>query len=434
MIVEVKVPAVGESVTEGLLAQWQVEDGSIVQADDPLFELETDKVTLEVNAEKPGRIEFLARPGDAVEVGQVVAKIDTDSAPGAVGKAPGPAPEKARETAQQEDSRPKDSGSQPGQASSGKKLAPAEERRGRNGPKQPWAEAGREEPAIAMPPSVRRLVRQHGLDPQGIASSSGRLSRGDVMRQLEKAQRQEPAPQPGPEAPSERQTRQKMSPLRRRMAQRLVQAQHNAAISTTFNEADMSNVLAWRARHKEAFEKRHGVRLGLMSFFVKAAVEALGSVPEVNRQIEGDELVQNHFYDIGVAVSSEKGLLVPVIRNADQLGFAAIEKTLQELAWKVRHRRIDLSDLTGGVFTISNGGVFGSLLSTPILNPPQSGVLGMHAIQKRPVAVGNEVQLRPMMYLALSYDHRVVDGREAVTFLRRIVECIEDPERLLLQM
>ena len=428
MIVEVKVPAVGESVTEGLLAQWQVEDGSIVQADDPLFELETDKVTMQVNAEKRGRIEFLAQPGDAVEIGQVVAKIDTDSAPGQ-------APQKAEETAQQEVSKPQDRGSQPGQASSGQKAVPAEERpQGRKGRKQPSTEVGREKPAIAMPPSVRRLVRQHGLDPQEIASSSGRVNRGDVMRQLEKAQHEAPAPQPGPEAPSERQTRQKMSPLRRRIAERLVQAQHNAAILTTFNEADMSNVLAWRARHKETFEKRHGVRLGFMSFFVKAAVEALRSVPEVNRHIEGDELVQNHFYDIGVAVSSEKGLVVPVIRNADQLGFAAIEKTLQELAQKVRHRRIDLSDLTGGVFTISNGGVFGSLLSTPILNPPQSGVLGMHAIQKRPVAVGDEIQLRPMMYLALSYDHRVVDGREAVTFLRRIVECIEDPERLLLEM
>jgi len=234
--------------------------------------------------------------------------------------------------------------------------------------------------------------------------------------------------------PDARQSRNRMSPLRQRIAQRLVAAQQDAAILTTFNEVDMSGVFAARKRYQEAFEKRHGVRLGVMSFFVKAAVDALKTVPEVNVSVDGDELVTHHFFDIGVAVSTDRGLLVPVVRNADQLSFAGVEATIADLAHRAQVRTLGLDELTGGVFTVSNGGVFGSLMSTPILNPPQSAVLGMHGIKKRPVVVDDEIVIRPMMYLALSYDHRVIDGREAVTFLRRIVDCVENPERMLLEV
>jgi 2-oxoglutarate dehydrogenase E2 component (dihydrolipoamide succinyltransferase) len=225
-----------------------------------------------------------------------------------------------------------------------------------------------------------------------------------------------------------------MSPLRLRIAERLVEAKQTTAMLTTFNEADMTSVFAWRERHKQAFKEKYDISLGFMSFFVKASVDALRAIPQLNARIEGDEIVENHYYDIGVAISSDKGLVVPVIRDPDRLSFAAIELAIADLAQRVRNRKITLADLTGAVFTISNGGVFGSLLSTPILNPPQSGILGMHAIKKRPVVVNDEIVVRPMMYLALSYDHRVVDGREAVTFLRRIVECIEDPERMMLEV
>jgi len=225
-----------------------------------------------------------------------------------------------------------------------------------------------------------------------------------------------------------------MSPLRQRIAERLVEAKQTTAMLTTFNEADMTNVFAWREKHKQAFKQKHDISLGFMSFFVKASVDALKAIPQLNARIEGDEIVENHYYDIGVAISSDKGLVVPVVRDADQLGFAGIEMAIADLAERVRTKKINLNDLSGAVFTISNGGVFGSLMSTPILNPPQSGILGMHAIKKRPIVVNDEIAIRPMMYLALSYDHRVVDGREAVTFLKRIVECIENPERMMLEV
>jgi 2-oxoglutarate dehydrogenase E2 component (dihydrolipoamide succinyltransferase) len=319
--------------------------------------------------------------------------------------------------------------------------------------------------AEGLSPAVQRMVLEHNLDPQEIEGTGkgGRILKGDVIRFLEsgdqprKAERQgapadeKPAPpaaeagqagrpsgssrpEPAPSGSPDRQIRTPMSRLRQRLAQRLVEVQQTAAILTTFNEADMSRVMALRAAYKESFKQKHGVGLGFMSFFVKAVVDALKTVPEVNAYIDGDEIVRNHYYDIGIAVSTDKGLVVPVLRNADRLSAAEIESGIADLAQRAQERRLDLSDLTGAVFTISNGGVFGSLLSTPILNPPGSAILGMHAIQKRPIAVEDQVVVRPMMYLALSYDHRIIDGREAVTFLKRIAECIENPERMMLEV
>jgi 2-oxoglutarate dehydrogenase E2 component (dihydrolipoamide succinyltransferase) len=297
------------------------------------------------------------------------------------------------------------------------------------------------------------MVDEFELDPDAIAGTGkeGRVTKEDVARHLQTVttpsaqpqpstpQTETPAPQPTAQPFSsprigERETRKPMSPLRQRIAERLVEAKQTTAMLTTFNEADMSNVFALRAKHKEAFKEKHDISLGFMSFFVKASVDALQSIPQLNARIEGDEIVENHYYDIGVAISSDKGLVVPVVREADRLNFAEIELAIADLARRVRAKKITLNDLTGAVFTISNGGVFGSLLSTPILNPPQSGILGMHAIKKRPVVVNDEIVIRPMMYLALSYDHRIVDGREAVTFLKRIVECIENPERMMLEV
>ena len=445
MSVEIKIPEVGESITEAILVEWLVEDGATVEVDDPLFELETDKVTLPVTAEVAGTLSIQV-PGDTtVNIGQVVGTIepagsnaaadpDPDAGDGAAGD------DAADVTADLEEDL--------------LKLADAEDLSG-------------------LSPAVRRLVTELDLDPTEIDGSGkgGRILKADVLahqaRLAETAsgepvdvsddvepEEEEPMPpvvkptdtQPTLDVgdlvqvaaaagqPDARQSRNRMSSLRQRIAQRLVAAQQDAAILTTFNEVDMSGVFAARKRYKEAFEERHGVRLGVMSFFVKAAVDALKTVPEVNVSVDGDELVTHHFFDIGVAVSTDRGLLVPVVRNADQLSFAGIEASIADLAHRAQARTLGLDELTGGVFTVSNGGVFGSLMSTPILNPPQSAILGMHGIKKRPVVVDDEIVIRPMMYLALSYDHRVIDGREAVTFLRRVVDCIENPERMLLEV
>lgn len=415
MIVEIRIPEVGESITQGLLAAWLKEEGDAVQAGEELFELETDKVTLAVPAEAAGRLVILVQEGETVTVGQVVGKLDTASA----GEA--------------QDTMPEEQG----------------------------------EDAESLSPAVRRLVAERSLDPAQIPATGkgGRLTKGDVLNFIQSADAPAPAasapfpkpaaqdtmetrktdlrprPSPAPAAtaqilasPGERETRVPMSTMRRRIAERMVQSQQEAAILSTFNEADMSAVMDYRSRHKEAFEQRHGVRLGLMSFFVKAVVDALKTVPQLNLRVEGDDIVQLHYYDIGVAVSTEQGLVVPVVRGADQLSFAAIEEQIASYAARARQRRLTLEELTGGSFSISNGGIFGSLLSTPILNPPQSGILGLHKIQKRPVAVNDVVVIRPMMYLAVSYDHRLVDGAQAVTFLKRVKECIESPERLLLEV
>ena len=423
MAVEVTVPEIGESITEGILVEWSQADGTVVSAEDPLFVLETDKITMTVNAEQAGRLKILVAEDSTVEVGQVVATIDRDAAG-----------ESSAEPQAVEE-----------------QVASAEEAPKTSQSSAPSAET--DEASTGLSPAVRRLVAEHGVDVSAVEGTGkgGRILKADVLRFLEEGEGdaapsetpevpapeegapEKPSPQPV-ELPDRRQTRAPMSRLRLRLAERLVEVQQTAAMLTTFNEADMSRVIELRGIYKERFKERHEVGLGFMSFFVKAVVEALKTVPEVNAFIEGEEIVTNHYYDIGVAVSTDKGLVVPVVRDADRLSMAAIETSIADLAERAHQRRLELSDLTGAVFTVSNGGVFGSLLSTPILNPPGSAILGMHAIQKRPVVVNDEIVIRPMMYLALSYDHRIIDGREAVTFLKRIVECIEDPERLLLEV
>ena len=423
MTLEVKIPEVGESITEGFLAEWSQPDGTVVAVEDPLLVLETDKITMTVNAEHSGKLQILVAEGETVEVGQVVATIDTDVT-GAPAETPDTAATPAPEPVEQ------------ATAEVPRSAAPASE--------TPPVHSG-------LSPAVQRLVLEHELDPAEIEGTGkgGRILKGDVISFLEGRAGDSPAPEPtaAPEIaepprprpqpvalPDQRQTRAPMSRLRQRLAERLVEVQQNAAILTTFNEADMSRVMALRAEYKEEFKKRHEIGLGFMSFFVKATVDALKTVPGVNAYIDGEEVVTNHYFDIGVAVSTEKGLVVPVVRDADRLTMAEIEASIADLARRAQERRLELSDLTGAVFTISNGGVFGSLLSTPILNPPGSAILGMHTIQKRPIAVGDEIAIRPMMYLALSYDHRIIDGREAVSFLKRITECVEDPERMLLEI
>jgi 2-oxoglutarate dehydrogenase E2 component (dihydrolipoamide succinyltransferase) len=417
-IVEVTIPQVGESITEGLLVEWSVADGGQAQIDEPLLVLETDKVTMTVAAEATGKLEILVPPDTEVEIGQVVGKIDTAAA--------------AADAAAPADAPPKES--------------PA-----------PDAPAPAPASLEGLSPAVRRVVAEHGLDPATIEGTGkgGRILKADALRAAEAgaedpqtAEGETPPEPPGApqstvaptpskvaeQATGERQTRTPMSRLRRRLSERLVEVQQTTAMLTTFNEADMSRIMELRSLYKQDFEERHGVGLGFMSFFVKATVDALKAVPEINAFIDGEDIVENHYYDIGVAVSSDRGLVVPVVRDADALGFAEVEAEVKRLALAARDRTLELSDLSGGVFTISNGGVFGSLMSTPILNPPQSAILGMHAIKKRPVAVGDAIEIRPMMYLALSYDHRLVDGREAVTFLKRIVDCVENPDRILLEV
>ncbi|HEX3729174.1 MAG TPA: dihydrolipoyllysine-residue succinyltransferase [Opitutaceae bacterium] len=372
-LLEVKVPAMGESINSGILAQWHVADGDVVRKDQPLFELETDKITSEGTAEAAGKISLKAAAGAEVKIGQVVAVIDT-----AVAAAPAEKPKAAAPPAAEA------------------KPAPAPESK----------------PAAAAAPAGKAKAEAPAPKPAPAALA---------------------APKPAP-APGTRQTRRKLSPLRLRIAERLVKAQHEAAMLTTFNEADLSAIIGLRTRYQEDFVKKNGIKLGFMSFFVKAAVAALKQVPAVNAQIDGDSVVENHFYDIGVAVSTEKGLLVPVIRDCDSLALAGIEKGIAEAAQKAREGKIAIADLEGGVFTITNGGIFGSMLSTPIINPPQSAILGLHAITERPMAVNGQVVIRPMMYLALSYDHRLIDGREAVTFLVKVKQAIEDPMRLMLNV
>jgi 2-oxoglutarate dehydrogenase E2 component (dihydrolipoamide succinyltransferase) len=397
-LIEVKIPPMGESISSGVLAKWHVNDGDVVKKDQPLFELETDKITSEGTAEAAGKISLKVATGAEVKIGQVVAAIDP-SAAGAPGTQPA-----------------------------------AEAAEGGRGPR------GEQSPA------VRRMAAETGIDPAKVSGTgkAGRVTKGDMLAAgAAKPAAAEPmlpspvsaiAPTPAPAVPSagQRQSRKKMSPLRARIAQRLVAAQSEAAMLTTFNEVDMSAVMGLRAKYQDDFVKKNGLKLGFMSFFAKAVVHALKEVPAVNAQIDGEYILENHYYDIGVAVSTERGLMVPVIRNCDQLGMADIEKAIADAAKRARDGKITLPDLEGGVFTITNGGIFGSMLSTPILNPPQSAILGLHAINERPVAVNGQVVIRPMMYLALSYDHRIIDGKEAVTFLVKVKQAIEDPTRLLL--
>ncbi len=418
---EIKVPSVGESITEGKLLRWMKPEGAYVQANEPLFELETDKATTEVPSPAAGVLHIRATAGAQVQVGAVVGTIEEKAAP--------PAPEEKKPAATPRDQLP----AKPEPAKSPPPAVPAT--------------------APVVSPAARHLAASEGVDVNNLTGSGrgGRILKEDVLAQLESRRPAAPASPPPAAAslvpavppttpvlvpptafPARPETRQPMSGIRQRIAERLVQAQHTAAILTTFNEIDMSAVMALRARYKETFQKKHGVSLGFMSFFVKACSEALRAFPLVNARIEGSEIVLPGYHDMGIAVSTDKGLMVPVLRNAQALSFAEIEKGIAELGEKARSGKITVPDLQGGTFTITNGGVFGSLLSTPILNPPQSGILGMHAIQKRPVAIDDQVVIRPMMYVALSYDHRLIDGREAVSFLVRVKECVENPERLLL--
>jgi 2-oxoglutarate dehydrogenase E2 component (dihydrolipoamide succinyltransferase) len=491
MSVEIRVPSLGESVTEATVARWFKQVGDEVSADEPIVELETDKVTLEFNAPASGTLtEIVVEEGGEVEVGALLGSISEGAAQSAAGARPAEKPAekpaiKLAATAAEE--------------TAGADVGPG------NG---------------ALSPSVRKLLEEHGLDATMITPSGpkGNLTKGDVLAAVEARQstravpaengsaeaaaeapeealapeppepaseppapraasepsappaaevpargaapdarpaavpipsrpaaQPAPAARPAPAPPAaagaapvrargEREERVKMTRLRRRIAQRLKEAQNTAAMLTTYNEADMSAVMALRQRYRESFEQKHGIRLGFMSFFVKASINALQAYPAVNAEIDGEEIVYKHHYDIGVAVGTPSGLVVPVVRDADRLGFADLEKTIGELGQRARDGQLAIEDLMGGTFTISNGGVYGSLMSSPILNPPQVGILGMHKIQERPVVVAGEIAIRPMMYLALSYDHRIVDGREAVSFLVRIKECIEDPERLLLDV
>jgi 2-oxoglutarate dehydrogenase E2 component (dihydrolipoamide succinyltransferase) len=395
---EIKIPSVGESITSATLGAWHKADGEYVHAGEVILTIETDKITTELESDRSGALHHLAAVGDELAIGAPVASIDESAA----------APANAAPAAT---------------AESAKDEAPASA-----------PVAASESSSVKATPVARKVAEGEGIDLSRVSGTGtgGKITKADV---LDAASAKTPEPQaPVVEAPlgAKHTTRKKMSPLRRKIATHLVNAQHEAAILTTFNEVDMSAVMDLRKRLQDDFTARNGVKLGFMSFFIKAVVEALKSVPAVNGRIEGEEIVENHFYDIGVAVGTEKGLIVPVIRDCDQKSFAQIEKDIVDYATKARDGKLGLPDLQGGVFTITNGGIYGSLLSTPIINPPQSGILGMHSIQQRPVAVDGQVVIRPMMYLALSYDHRLVDGKEAVTFLVRVKQCIESPERMLL--
>lgn len=405
MAIDVKVPSVGESITEGTIARWLKKDGATVRLDEPIFELETEKATQEIPAPASGVLRITLGEGKTVAIGVVVATIDASAA----------AQEALMTKATPENSEPVQA--------DGQKAAPA------------------------LSPAARRLAAEEKLD-VGQVSGTGRggvILKSDVQERLSQPRSNSPAPVSSQVATSERErasrtetasreTRQRMSAIRQRIAERLLASQKSTASLTTFNEADMSAISELRLRHKDRFKEKHGVGLGFMSFFVKACVEALKAHPLANARIDGSDFVFQNFYDIGVAVSTEKGLMVPVLRDADRMSFAQIEKQIAALASKARDGKISLTDLQGGTFTITNGGTFGSMLSTPILNPPQSAILGMHAVQKRAVVRDEQIVIRPMMYLALTYDHRLIDGREAVLFLVRVKECLENPERLLLEV
>ena len=391
MPVEVRVPTLGESVVEATVGAWLKREGDQVEAGEPLVQLETEKVNVDVSADQSGVLgKIAAGEGETVHPGDVLATIDEIAAAASAAETKEAAPPAAAEV------------------------------------ERPHAS-----------PVARRMAEEHGLDLARIegTGTGGRVTREDVERQLQPTVARiepAPAPQPPPSDGQRRETRMRMSRRRQTIASRLLEAQRTAAMLTTFNEADMSAIMDVRSRRREAFQKRHGVGLGFMSFFTKAVVGALREFPNVNAEIRGDEIIQKHYYDIGIAVGAEGGLVVPVVRDADRKSFAELEREIAELAEKARTNTLTLEDLRGGTFTITNGGVYGSLLSTPILSPPQVGILGMHRIQQRPVAVDGQVVIRPMMYLALTYDHRIVDGREAVQFLVRVKDLVEDPTSLLL--
>ncbi|MCY1020353.1 2-oxoglutarate dehydrogenase complex dihydrolipoyllysine-residue succinyltransferase [Pyxidicoccus sp. MSG2] len=398
MAVELKVPPLGESITEAVVGKWNKKMGDAVSADEPLVVLETDKVTIDVPAPTAGALSSISfKEGDKVRVGEVLGLIEAgagaSAAKPAAAAAPAPAP----------------------------------------------APAGASVDA-RMTPTARKVAEENQVDLTQVKGSGagGRITKEDVLGQISRpaapAPVQAPAVPSGPRPNAAREERVRMTPLRKRVAERLIQAQSTAAMLTTFNEVDMGEVMALRKKYNDKFQAKHGVKLGFMSFFIRASVEALKAFPQINAEIDGEDVIFKHYYDIGVAVSGSRGLVVPVVRNADKLGLADLEKTVGELGTRARNDKLGLADLQGGTFTITNGGIFGSMLSTPILNPPQTGILGMHNIVDRPVVRDGQIVIRPIMFVALTYDHRLVDGREAVQFLVRVKECIEDPERLLLDV
>src|SRR6267143_747054 len=416
---EIRVPTLGESVTEATIGRWFKKAGDAVAVDEPLVELETDKVTIEVPAPSAGTLgDIIAKDGETVAVGALLGQINDGA-----GAAAKPAAASAKAAA-----------SPPVVAAAASAAASA-------------STTQRVPPADApLAPSVRKISAESGIDAATVPGpgKDGRVTKGDMLAAIEKAA-SAPTPvtqpaaavqvrAPSPADDASREERVKMTRLRATIARRLKDAQNTAAMLTTFNEVDMSAVMAMRAHYKELFEKKHGVKLGFMGFFVKACVQALKEIPAVNGEIDGSDIIYKNYYHIGVAVGTEKGLVVPVVRDCDQKSLAQIEKEIADLGRRARDGTLKIEEMQGGTFTISNGGVYGSLMSTPILNAPQSGILGMHKIQERPVVVGGQIEVRPMMYLALSYDHRIVDGREAVTFLVRVKECLEDPARLVLEL
>lgn len=452
MLKEIKVPSVGESVTEALLAQWFKADGDLVKAEEPLFVIETDKITLEVVAEADGMLSIKVAEGETVAIGAVVGALDTaaaaktadepvaDKVAKGVEAAPAPAEAKVPELAAE--------------------SAPAAPVAEVAEPAAPPQEIVADTPVLhsrqeaQFSPSVRRLMAEKNLAPAQITGTGpgDRITKSDVILYLESgratvstgtadqatdAEAKQASTEMSTEKAAtaeERSHRKPMSRIRQRIAARLLEAKHSTAMLTTFNEIDMAHVMAIRGQYKENFKQKYGVGLGFMSFFIKACIEALKEISQINAFVDGTDIIEHNYYHIGVAIGSERGLVVPVIRHADTLSFAELEQAIVDYVKKINENRLQLSDLEGGTFTISNGGVYGSLLSTPILNTPQSAILGMHKIEKRPVVIDDEVVIRPMMYVALSYDHRIVDGREAVTFLKRIKECVENPERIMMEI
>jgi 2-oxoglutarate dehydrogenase E2 component (dihydrolipoamide succinyltransferase) len=411
---EIRVPTLGESVTEATIGKWFKKPGDAVAVDEPLVELETDKVTIEVPAPAAGVLsDIAAKDGDTVAVGAVLGQIKEGA---------GAAPAKAA-------AKPAEAAPQPAAA-----------------PAQPKPAAAAPPAAASLAPSVRRIAAETGTDPSTVPGSGkdGRVTKGDMLAAIERAAAQ-PTPvaqpaaavqvrAPSPADDAAREERVKMTRLRQTIARRLKDAQNTAAMLTTFNEVDMGHVMAMRTQYRDLFEKKHGVKLGFMGFFVKACVQALKEIPAVNAEIDGADIIYKNYYHLGIAVGTERGLVVPVVRDCDQKSLADIEKSITDFGKRARDGSLKIDELQGGTFTVTNGGIYGSLMSTPILNAPQSGILGMHKIQDRPMAVAGKVEIRPMMYLALSYDHRIVDGREAVTFLVRVKECLEDPARLVLDL
>jgi 2-oxoglutarate dehydrogenase E2 component (dihydrolipoamide succinyltransferase) len=441
MAIELKVPTVGESITEVQLGEWLKGEGQFVERDQPVVEIESDKATVELPAPTSGKVsKILKRKGETAAVGEVVGYLEESTAPAGQPSSPKEDGDASRVTT---------ASKAPAAPAEGRATGKSDETRPAEVPAKPEAPA---KPPVAaeagqhwVTPAARRLLAEHGIAARDVEATGrgGRLLEEDVQRHLERAGKASAGPAAPPEplgmpvlTSGEQENIEivPMSPLRRRVAERLVQAQQTAALLTTFNEVDMSAVMEMRQKYRETFQEKHGVKLGFMSFFMKATIEALKRFPQLNAEIRGHDIVYHNYYDIGIAVGGGKGLVVPVVRGADRLSFAELEKTIADFGGRAQRNKIAVEELQGGTFTISNGGVYGSLMSTPIVNPPQSGILGLHAIQERPVAHDGQVVIRPMMYLALTYDHRLVDGREAVLFLRHIKELLEEPSRILLEI